>query len=145
MGRVYYGKDKEYHLKHHQEGDVEMNKVIILGRLTSDVELKQAGEFQIANFSVATNKKIKGVDKASFHNVVAWNKQAEVLSKYSAKGKRVLIEGEISYETYEKDGQTKYITKIVAHNVQIVDFVESNKTTFDAKKETTISVDEIPF
>lgn len=97
------------------------NLVILTGvRLGSNPELRDVGDSKVANFSVAENG---GKDKDGnelptvWHRVVAWDKRAELAGRYLQKGSEVSIQGTIKYESYEKDGETKYVTKIVANNI----------------------------
>ena len=99
-----------------------MNKVILIGRLTKDPEMRttQSG---IANttFSLAVNRNFanqQGEREADFFNVVTWRKQAENVSKYCTKGSQVAVEGRIQNRSYDaQDGTKRYITEIIADNV----------------------------
>jgi len=97
-----------------------INKAIILGNLTRDPELKYTPNgAAVCTFGVATNRswttnegQIK--EDVQYHRVVAWNKVAELCGKLLAKGKKVYIEGRLSYRSYVgKDGQQRSITEIV--------------------------------
>lgn len=95
-----------------------MNKVILMGNLGGDPELRTtpAGK-AVAEFSLAT----QGVGKdapSDWHKVTVWEKTAEFASKYLSKGSKILLEGRIKYETYEKDGEKKYMTRIVADRIE---------------------------
>jgi len=95
-----------------------MNKVILFGNVGKDPEVKTfEGGNKVAKFSLATNKSYtkngEKVTETSWHNIVLWGKLAELAEKYVKKGNSVIIEGEISYRSYEnKDGQTVYMTEI---------------------------------
>lgn len=102
-----------------------INKVILIGNLTKDIEVKEVGEnkAKLANFGLATSKSVKKKDGTwenvpSFHNVTYWSPTDFFVSN-AKKGVSVFLEGEIEYQTYEKDGETKYITKIIAHRASI--------------------------
>lgn len=103
-----------------------MNKVLLLGNLTRDPEVKALPSGQsLAKFGLATNRRWKNKDgekqeETTFHNIVVWGKQAENCGAYLAKGRQVLIEGEIKNGSYEKDGVKHYTTDIVASNVQFI-------------------------
>lgn len=77
-----------------------MNKVILKGRLTKDVDLRytQTESKAVANFSIAVNRIGKGTD---FFNCVAWDKQAEFVTKYFKKGQEILLAGRIENDKYE--------------------------------------------
>lgn len=111
-----------------------MNKVIVVGRLTRDPEMKYTtGESAtaIARFSLAVNRKFKNADgeyEADFINCVAFGKTAEFIEKYFNKGMAMGIAGRIQTGSYtNKDGQKVYTTEVV---VEETEFVESkNKGT----------------
>lgn len=106
---------------------MSVNKVILIGRLGKDPELKYTqGGRAVANFSVATNERWKGQDgqkqeSTTWHNIVAWGKQAEVMKEYLSKGQQVYIEGRIDNRSYDdKDGNKKYISEVVVQNFQFI-------------------------
>jgi single-strand DNA-binding protein len=95
-----------------------VNKAIIVGNLGSDPEVRQAGGKPVANFSVATSETWKDKQgdlnvRTQWHRVTVWGPQAEIAGKYLKKGSKVYLEGQIQTRSYEKDGQTKYVTEIV--------------------------------
>lgn len=103
-----------------------MNKVLIIGRLGQDPELKYtAGGKAVCQMSIATSEKRKKdgqmVEKTEWHRVVAWGKTAENCNQYLNKGRQVLIEGKIQTRSFDnQDGKKIYITEIVAQNVQFL-------------------------
>ena len=98
-----------------------MNKAILIGNVGKEPEIRktQSG-ISVANFSLATSKKIKGEDKTEWHRIVAWDKLAEIVEKYVHKGDKLMIEGEIETRDYEKDGQKVYTTEIRAWNMEML-------------------------
>jgi single-strand DNA-binding protein len=99
-----------------------MNKAILYGNVGKDPEVKTLeSNNKVAKFSLATNKSYTNkqgekVTDTAWHNIVLWGKLAELAEKYVKKGNSVIIEGEISYRSYEnKDGQTVYITEIIGN------------------------------
>lgn len=107
-----------------------VNKVILIGNLGKDPEMKESsGGVKFCKFSIATSKKIKDEEKTQWHNITCFGKTAELASQYLKKGYPVYIDGEIQYSTSEKDGVTKYFTDIVANSIQ-----------FLAKKDSGVSV-----
>lgn len=99
-----------------------MNKVIEIGRLAKDPEVRQ-GNTLVARFTLAVDRRGDGVD---FINCVAFGKTAEFLEKYFKKGMRLAIEGRIQTGSYKnKEGKTVYTTDVVAEHAE---FVESKKT-----------------
>lgn len=84
-----------------------MNKIVLLGRLTRDIELRQAGETSVARFSLAVNRTFKrdGEPDADFFNCVAFGKRAETLAQYVHKGNQLAVEGHVQIGQYtNKDG-----------------------------------------
>lgn len=100
-----------------------VNRVIILGNLGADPELKYTPTSRpLCNLRVATTEvyKDKGgqrQEKTEWHRVTVWGDMAENCSKYLAKGRSVYVEGRLETRTYEKDGQKHYATNIVASSV----------------------------
>ena len=102
-----------------------MNKVILIGRLTKDPELKTTPSgVATTTFTVAVDRNFtnqQGQREADFLNCVAWRKQAENISRYTTKGSQVAVEGRIQTRTYDgQDGQKRYITEVVADNVEFL-------------------------
>lgn len=93
------------------------NKVILIGHLGSDPESKQVGEKTVVNFSLATNRKVKGEKVTDWHKIIVWGQPAEFAKTYFHKGDAVLVEGTVIYRSWEQDGQKKYITEIQADRV----------------------------
>lgn len=103
-----------------------MNKVVLIGRLTKDPELRYtSSNIPSATFSVAVNRPFEnqnGVREADFINIVVWRKQAENVKKYVTKGSLVAIEGRIQTRNYDdKEGKKVYVTEVVADNVQFLE------------------------
>ena len=104
-----------------------MNKVILIGRLTKDVELRytQTNNTLVASFSLAVNRRFtrQGEERqADFINVVAWSKTGEFVSKYFKKGQQVGIIGRIQTRTWDDDqGQKHYVTEVVAEEAYFAD------------------------
>lgn len=104
-----------------------MNKVIISGRLTKDVELRYTqNQMAVASFSLALDrgKDQNGASRgADYPNCIAFGKTAETLQKWSSgKGGRIMVEGRIQTGSYEKDGRKVYTTDVVADRIEIIDF-----------------------
>lgn len=100
------------------------NKVQLIGNLGNNPEIitLDSGK-KLAKISIATNETYKNaqgekVTDTQWHNVVAWNKTAEIVEKYLEKGNEVAIEGKLTSRSYEdKDGTKKYITEIVCNEL----------------------------
>ena len=110
-----------------------VNKAIIIGNIGQDPKVNQTQSGKtVARFTVATSKKYKQQDgsmaeNTQWHNIVAWNKLGEIVRDYCHKGSKVYVEGEIETRSYEKDGEIKYITEIIAGSVQLLDKKSDNQ------------------
>ena len=96
-----------------------VNQVILLGRLTRDAELRTtSGGKNVTEFSLAVDK---GHDEASFFDVVAWEKTAELVNQYTSKGSKVLVQGRLDQQSWEKDGQKRSKVVVIANDVTFLD------------------------
>lgn len=102
-----------------------MNKVILIGRLSKDIELRYTqSNTAVASTTIAVNrlKKEDRKQEADFINLIVWGKQAENLQKYCSKGSQLAVEGRIQVRNYDdKEGKKIYTTEVVAENVQFLD------------------------
>lgn len=131
-----------------------MNKVILLGRLTKDVDLRFAAETGLAvgRFTLAVNK-IKKENGADFINCLAFGKTAEILSQYVFKGQQLAIHGRIQTRSYEDEAKIKrYVTEIIVEGFDFIATAKKNETTKDNSNNDCISdmqevsdEEEIPF
>jgi len=101
-----------------------INKVILVGNLGKDPEVKKLGDQSVCNFTIATSEKWtkdgEDKEKTEWHRVTVWGKLAEICGKYLAKGKQVYVEGKLQTRSYDKEGTTVYTTEIIASNVQFL-------------------------
>lgn len=97
-----------------------MNKVIVLGNLTKDPELKELPNSQVCKFTIAINRKFKDQNEVCFIEVNAWNGTATFVTKYFTKGSPILIEGRLKQDIWEKDGQRHQKHVIIAETVNFV-------------------------
>lgn len=101
-----------------------LNKAFILGNLTRDPELKSLPSgMQVASFSLATNSVYKDRDgnkqeQTEYHNIVAFGRQGELCAQFLKKGASALVEGRIQTRSWDKDGEKRYRTEVVADRVQ---------------------------
>jgi single-strand DNA-binding protein len=118
---------------------MKMNKVVLVGRLTKDCELKflPGNGTATSSFTIAVDKRGKdGKREADFINCVCFGKIAENTANFTAKGSLVGVSGRIQTRTYEaKDGTRRYITEVVADEVQFLDKKTSNNSTNNGFKE----------
>lgn len=99
-----------------------MNKVILIGRLTRDPEMRTTPSgVATTSFSIAVQRNYanaQGDREADFINCVAWRKQAENIAKYCTKGSQVAVDGRIQTRNYDaQDGTKRYVTEVIADNV----------------------------
>jgi single-strand DNA-binding protein len=105
---------------------MSVNKAFILGRVGKDPQVSHINDTKKVSFSIATTDRgytkqdgTQVPDRTEWHNIVAWRGLAEVCEKYVRKGDLLHIEGKITNRSWEKDGQTHYITEIVAEVVEL--------------------------
>ena len=102
-----------------------VNKVILVGNVGRDPEIKSLPSgTRLATFSLATtdrrSKDESGNPRTEWHNLVVWDKLADVVERYVTKGKQLYIEGQIRTRSYEKDGQKKFFTEIHVQQMEML-------------------------
>lgn len=134
-----------------------VNKVILIGRLGKDPELKSTPSgAQVCKFSVATDETWKDKSgqqqkKTEWHNIVAWNKLAEICGQYLTKGKQVYVEGKLETKDWEsKSGEKHYSTQVVARDIKFLGSRENGNGHADDSQHqysdpSASSDEEIPF
>jgi single-strand DNA-binding protein len=112
-----------------------VNKVIIVGRLGADPEVKAVGQGStVTRLNVATSENWMGKDgqkqeRTEWHRIVVWGKLAEICGKHLSKGRQVYIEGRLQTRSWEDpQGQKKYATEIVANAVQFLGGASGERT-----------------
>ena len=108
-----------------------INKVILMGRLTKDPELRYTNnKTPVCSFTIAVNNSYGGKQQTDFVNCLAWNKTAEFVTKYFTKGKMIVIaDGRISTRSWEtQDGKRAYATEVVAKEVSFGETKSSQQT-----------------
>lgn len=138
---------------------MNLNKAILIGRLTSDPNIKTIPSGQmVCSFGLATNRTWTNQTtkqretKAEFHNIVIWGRLAEIASQYLKKGSLTLIEGRIQTRSWQdQTGNKKYRTEIVAENIQLgprinlqQGFQPQNQTEQTEQKEQQTPDNKIP-
>ena len=112
------------------------NKVILIGNMTSDPELKQSTSgVSVCSFSIAVNRKYSkdGNNECDFINIVAWRQQAEFVTRYFKKGKPILVCGQLQTRTWtDNQGNKRYATEVIADEVS---FVGSSENSTEAKSQ----------
>lgn len=143
-----------------------INKVILVGRLGADPEMKTVGQGQtVTRLNVATSESWMGKDgqkqeKTEWHRITVWGKLAEICGKHLSKGRQVYVEGKLQTRSWEdQQGQKKYATEVVASTVQFLGASGERTTTqgnqssqsnqdfqdFGPEPSFDQSNDEIPF
>lgn len=134
-----------------------MNKVILLGRLTVDPEVRytQTSNTLVASFGLAVDRRFKqeGQPDVDFFNIVAWGKTGEFCSKYFKKGKPIAIIGRLQTRNYDdKDGKKVYVTEVIAEEVHFAggnseqNGQPNQEQSFMKQEEfTPITDDDLPF
>lgn len=99
-----------------------LNSVTLIGHLGRDPELRTAGQSVVCNLRIATTRWVKdGDDKTDWHDVVLWNRDAEIADRFLRKGSQVCVTGRLqTREWTDKTGAQRYSTEVVAHKVVLV-------------------------
>ena len=102
-----------------------INRVVLVGRLTKDVELRKTNSnTSVCSFTLACNRRFQsqqGGQTADFINCIAWRQSADFLAKYASKGSIVGVEGRISTRSYDNQaGQKVYVTEVTCDSVQLI-------------------------
>ncbi|WP_404830397.1 single-stranded DNA-binding protein [Staphylococcus shinii] len=133
-----------------------MNIVAITGRITKDLELRQAGQTQVTNFSLAVDNPYKK-DDTSFFDIVAFRKTAELLNEYCGKGSKIAVTGNLKQERFkDKEGNNRSVVRIVADRIEFLDNKgQNNQDQAPSQKQkspasnpfdnTDINDDDLPF
>lgn len=100
-----------------------MNKVILIGNLTKDAEIRTTSTGKkVASLSIATSegKDSQGNTLTEYHQLQAWDKLAEIIEKYTTKGKKIAVVGSLKTESWEKDGAKHYKTYVVIRELELL-------------------------
>ena len=137
-----------------------INKVILVGNLGQDPELKHTGNgTAVCNMRLATNESYKDssgewVDKTEWHSIVAWSRLAEICGEYLKKGSQVYFEGSLQTRQWEdKEGNTRYTTEVKAREMQMLGGRDGSggsggstvSTPSPAKGDSFSPDDDLPF
>jgi len=132
-----------------------LNKVMLIGRLGKDPEVRTFETRKVANFSLATSEVYKDKngqrqESTEWHNIAIWGPQAEIAEKYLKKGMLLYVEGSIKTRSYEKDGVKKFATDIQADTFKMLerkeDGVKSSNDNSDNSYAPASGVDDdLPF
>lgn len=125
-----------------------LNQTIIIGRTTKEPEFRQTQNgVSVATFTIAVDRNFKnqnGEKETDFFNIVCWRGLAETVGRYLGKGRLVAVSGRLQNRSYEaKDGTKRYITEIVASEVQFLDRAKDADQQQPLWEE--VNLDELPF
>lgn len=133
---------------------MSVNKIILLGRVGKDPEIKQFDGGNKASFSVATTERgyttkagVEIKESTTWHNIVCWKGLATIAERFVKKGDLIYIEGKITTRSWESDGYKHYITEIVADNIELLGGKsEAKETQYNEPEKGMNSEDDgLPF
>lgn len=124
------------------------NTITLIGRITKELEIKPAGSTTKCDFTLAVNRRFakEGQQQADFINVVCFGKIADNLVKFQGKGSQIAVVGTLNIDQYEKEGEKKSFTKVVANEIEFLSSKgqeNANKGSFEPV--VNMESDDIPF
>lgn len=134
-----------------------MNKIILTGRTTKDVELRATSSgVDVASFTLAVNRDFKNAEggyDADFINCIAFQGLAKTLNTYVKKGNKIAVEGRLQQRSYDdKDGNKKYVFEVVVSNIEFLENKSQESTTTEPVEEVkfdedvfALTDDDLPF
>jgi single-strand DNA-binding protein len=130
-----------------------INRVTLLGNLGKDPELRYTPQgTPMAKLTLATNERFKDKsgewqDRAEWHNVVLWNRLAEIARDHLKKGSKVYIDGRLETRSWDKDGEKRYTTSVVANDIVMLTGKQEEKTETPVPNVhgVTVTDEDIPF
>lgn len=131
---------------------MDLNKVMLIGRSTTDVEIKkiESTGSSVVNFTIATNRRYKNkdeqvVEESEYHRCVAYGNGADIMGKYVSKGKRMYVEGRMRTRKWEDtNGNARYTTEIVVDNFIFLDSKPSEGGNDDVSHNTDTGATSLP-
>ena len=122
----------------------DLNKTILIGRLTRDAEFKTIGETNIASFSIAYSTGYGDKKKSNYIDCVAFGKTAEVVKNYTKKGSQIGIEGSLEQDSWDgQDGKKNYKTKIRIASIQLLGSKSDSQAANDSDVPPNVSTEDI--
>jgi len=126
----------------------DINKVILIGRMTSDIEIRTISNGQtVGKFSLAVNRKYGDKEEVSFFSCQAWGKLCDIIRQYAGKGKRVAIDGRLRQNRWkDQTGAARSMVEIVIEGLQLLGDNKSNNDNLSQSESENFDGDnEIPF
>lgn len=109
-----------------------MNKVTLIGNIGKEPDIRRTtNDKQIANFSLAVRRKFKdqnGDYPTDWINIVCFGHSADFVSKYLGKGSKIAVAGSLQVRSWEKDGQTRYVTEVIADEIESLDKIQKQES-----------------
>jgi single-strand DNA-binding protein len=122
----------------------DLNKIIMIARLTRDAEFKTVGETNIASFSIAYSTGYGDKKKSNYIDCVAFGKTAEVVKNYTKKGSQIGVEGSLEQESWDgQDGKRNYKTKIRIASIQLLGSKSDDQAANDSNVPSNVSTEDI--
>lgn len=136
-----------------------MNKVLLIGRLTKDPEIRHTQNgATVVSYTLAVNRRVQtpGQPDADFISCVAWNKTADLMAQYLHKGSLIGVEGRIQTRSYDNQyGNRVYITEVMTESIQFLEpknagkqnagYQSNNTVGYDPNETLDIDADDLPF
>lgn len=124
-----------------------MNNIQLIGRVCNNLELKQAGQTSKCDFVIAVNRRFakEGQQQADFINVTCFGKIAENLVKYQSKGSQIGVVGTLNIDQYQKDGENRTFTKVVANEIEFLGSNSQSNNNQSSFQPVNDNFDDIPF
>ena len=127
-----------------------LNRVTLLGNLGQDADVKSTGSgVSVASMSIATERRWKDKNsdewksETDWHRVTLW--RCEGVAKFLTKGKSVLVEGRLQTRSYDKDGEKRYVTEVIADNVILLGDGRGGDASTPGRPPAEASDDDVPF
>lgn len=127
-----------------------MNLVILIGYVGADPEVRETQNSKVANIRLATSERYKDKngeyqDATEWHRLVIWGATANYVQQYVKKGDRLSVQGKLTTRSYEKDGETKYITEVRVFKLDNLSPKKSAPATPEPEQAATAGDDGVPF
>ena len=129
-----------------------LNKVILIGNVGKDPEVRKFADTMVCNLTLATTEKFKDKDgnlkdAAEWHNLQIWGKLGEIAEKYVKKGSQIYVEGKIKQRAYETENkQKKYITEIIVNELKLLGKKEPTSANNAQAEGVSVNIEsDLPF
>lgn len=123
---------------------MNVNKVILIGFIAKDPEVKEIAGKKVATLSLPTSRRYQNSsgaweEETQWHTVECWGKTAEIVEKYVKKGSQLFVEGELRYRTWESaDGRKNHATGILANRIEMLSSKSDNSTAYRVPEDNDL-------